>query len=149
MLESVGYANEQASGLRALSIRKTIPILTVRGTGSGAGASLVVAGLAHGLGRYYRTLVLDLHSGRGSLAAIMGLRVRFDGRSVVNGEVPWSRVRVPVVPQVDYIGLGRGAVERATSRHWHAMDMLMRQYDLVVVDGDSQVLGPVLEVVCL
>ncbi len=140
MLESLGYANGQASGLRALAVGKSIPVLTVRGTGGGAGASLVVAGLAHGLGRYYRTLVLDYRSGEGSLASIMGLRVRFDGRSVVNGEVPWSHVRVPVVPHVDYIGLGRGTIERMTIHHWRALAVLMRQYDLVLVDGDGQML---------
>lgn len=136
MRESAGWVNDQASGLRALAGRGAIPLVTVRSGTRGAGASLVVAGLASGLGLHYRTLLVDMHTGKNSLGSIMGLRVRFDGRSVTEGGMPWSKIRVPVAPQVDYLRWVGDVTGMA--RHIQGLASLLRHYDLVLVDGGDK-----------
>lgn len=138
MRETVGWANDQASGLRTLTGRGATPLLTVRSSNRGAGASLVVAGLTTGLGLHYRTLLVDMHTGQDSLGSIMGLRVRFDGRSVTEGGLPWSKIRVPVAPQVDYLRLVSDVTGMA--RHLQGLAGLLRHYDLVLVDGGDKAL---------
>ena len=134
----VGYG--QASGLRHLLQQRALPVVTVVGARSGAGASLVAAGLVAGLGQLGRTLVLDERHGQCVLGDILGLRVRFDARSVIDGQLEGSRARVPVGHGVDYISMARlmsGHTSRAHGAAWRRLYALASRYDRVVVDGHA------------
>lgn len=135
MLDPLVGVNEQARGLRGLADARPLAVVTVVGGRAGAGASLVAAGLAHGIGAYGRALVLDEQQGACSLATILGLRVRYDGRSVTQGKLSWSKARVPLENQVDYLSLARLAPSSYGQAEASELYALARQYDLVIVDG--------------
>ncbi|WP_298207066.1 hypothetical protein [Ferrovum sp.] len=127
---------DQASGLRRLISPQHCRILTVLGSRPGAGASLVVAGLARAGEGASSMLVLDEHLGPRHLGRILNLRLRYDARQVLEGHLDWARTLVSIGPQVDYLNLGRVKATPAAVP-WSGLVALAHQRTHVLVDSAS------------
>ncbi|WP_297448446.1 hypothetical protein [Ferrovum sp.] len=127
---------DQASGLRRLISPQHCRIFTVLGSRQGAGASLVVAGLACVGDCVSSMLVLDEHLGPRHLGRILNLRMRYDARQVLEGHLDWDRTLVSIAPQVDYLNLGRVKATPAAVP-WSGLVALARQRSHVLVDSAS------------
>ena len=129
-------ACDQASGLRRLISPPHCRILTVLGSRPGAGASLVVAGLACIGDHASSMLVLDEHRGPRHLGRILNLRLRYDARQVLAGHLDWAQALVSIGPQVDYLNLERVKATPAAVP-WSGLVALAHQRTHVLVDSAS------------